>query len=310
MIEPFFFDPAELASLADRHRPAYLTAAPFPHVVLDGLIPEDVTALLVAEFPAPHQGSWLHYDSSQERKLESTDQSGMGAVTRQLLAELNSSTFVAFLERLTGIPSLIPDPHLEGGGQHQIERGGYLKIHADFNRHPRLDLERRLNLLLYLNRDWTDEYGGHLELWDGEMRHCVQRILPVFNRCVVFSTTPSSYHGHPDPLTCPDGITRRSLALYYYTAASPSEAGNGHHGTLFQARPGEETEAAGSRSTARIASRLLPPAAIELVGRLRDPVSRKVLARRLLPPAAVDRISAARRGRRRGGGWREGRPHH
>src|SRR5581483_6543461 len=114
---------------------------------------------------------------------------------------------------------LIPDPYFTGGGLHQIERGGYLKIHADFDRHEKLGLQRRLNVLVYLNRDWDESYGGALELWDRAMTHPVVRVLPVFNRCVVFSTTDQSYHGHPEPLTCPPDRRRRSLALYYYTAA-------------------------------------------------------------------------------------------
>jgi hypothetical protein len=117
-----------------------------------------------------------------------------------------------------------------------------LKVHADFNRHTRLQLDRRLNLLCYLNRDWREEYGGHLELWDREMKACVKRILPVFNRCVVFSTTDFSYHGHPDPLNCPKGWSRKSLALYYYTNGRPLDERSGQHSTLFQLRPGETVE--------------------------------------------------------------------
>lgn len=134
-----------------------------------------------------------------------------------MLYHLNSSTFLDFLSKITGIENLIADSYFEGGGMHQIRRGGKLKIHADFNRHPRYDLDRRLNALLYLNPDWQEEYGGNLELWDRHMTSCVVRIAPLFNRFVVFATTDFTYHGHPDPLTCPEDVTRKSLALYYYT---------------------------------------------------------------------------------------------
>ena len=151
---------------------------------------------------------------------------------RWLLYQLNSSVFVNFLEELTGVGGLIPDPHFEGGGLHQIERGGFLKIHADFNRHPKLNLDRRLNLLLYLNEDWKDDYGGHLELWDREVARCVKRIAPVFNRCVVFTTTDFSFHGHPEPLACPPAVTRKSLALYYYSNGRPARSRPVERGTL------------------------------------------------------------------------------
>ena len=164
----------------------------------------------------------------------------MGDQTRLLLYQLNGSVFLQFLEQLTGIDGLIPDPYFGGGGLHQIERGGYLKVHADFNWHPKLRLDRRLNLLLYLNKDWKEAYGGHLELWSRNMTRCVQRILPIFNRCVIFSTTDTSYHGHPDPLRCPPSITRKSLALYYYTNGRPEQEQSAPHDTLFQERPGEQ----------------------------------------------------------------------
>ena len=136
---------------------------------------------------------------------------------RQLIWELNSSTFIRTLEGLTGIENLIPDPSLRGGGLHQILPGGLLGIHADFTHHVKYDLERRVNLLLYLNKDWEDEYGGHLELWNRDASHCVKRIRPTAGRCIIFNTDADSYHGHPRPLTCPEGITRKSIAIYYYT---------------------------------------------------------------------------------------------
>ncbi|HKG22469.1 MAG TPA: 2OG-Fe(II) oxygenase [Blastocatellia bacterium] len=235
----FFIDPEKLSEVARRRRDDYREAAPFPHAVMDDLFPEDVLRSLVAEFPRPGDIDWVRFRNREEKKLATKDESQMGEATRMALYQLNSSAFVSFLEALTGIDGLIPDPHFWGGGLHQIERGGYLKVHADFNRHERLRLDRRLNLLLYLNEGWKEEYGGHLELWDREMKRCERRVLPVFNRCVVFSTTDYSFHGHPDPVTCPEGWTRKSLALYYYSNGRPSEELSGDHGTLFKQRPDE-----------------------------------------------------------------------
>jgi hypothetical protein len=281
--EGFQFDRQRLATVADSKREAYGSARPFPHAVIDYFLPEGVLDGVLAEFPSPREADWFAFDSPLERKLATKDDSTMGPATRHLLAELNSAPFVDFLEHLTGIEGLVPDPHFLGGGLHQIEPGGHLKVHADFNRHPRTGLERRLNVLLYLNRDWREEYGGALELWSRDMGTCEARILPLFNRCVVFSTTSTSFHGHPEPLTCPEGETRKSIALYYYSKDRPPEERAGEHNTLFQARPGEELEEPA------------PPAEQDESRPLRERL--KAGALRVAPPILVD--AWARRRRRR-----------
>src|SRR5262249_47407606 len=141
--------------------------------------------------------------------------------------------------RLTGISGLVADGELEGGGLHQITRGGYLKVHADFNYHPGTGFHRRLNLLLYLNRGWDEGWDGNLELWDRGMARCVKSVTPVLNRCVIFSTTDSANHGHPRPLSCPGETTRKSIALYYYTLTRPAEELSGSHSTLYKRRPSD-----------------------------------------------------------------------
>ncbi|HJQ70070.1 MAG TPA: 2OG-Fe(II) oxygenase [Blastocatellia bacterium] len=251
----FFLDPERLQQLARERRASYAEAVPFPHVVIDDLFSEEVLRELIQEFPRPGQIDWNKFNNREELKLASTRESQMGEMTRLFLYQLNSSVFIEFLETLTGIKGLVPDPHFWGGGLHQIERGGYLKIHADFNKHERLNLDRRLNLLLYLNEGWKEDYGGHLELWNRDMTKSVQRILPVFNRCVVFSTTDYSYHGHPDVLQCPAGETRKSLALYYYSNGRPAEELSGEHGTLFKKRPSERVKGLPGRIRERIIGR-------------------------------------------------------
>ena len=150
---------------------------------------------------------------------------------------------------------------------HQIEPGGKLAVHADFNRHPRNGIDRRLNALLYLNPDWRDEYGGHLQLWDRNMTKCEARIAPLFNRMVVFSTTDFSYHGHPDELTCPVGVTRKSLALYYYTNGRPKEEVSGEHSTLFRERPGEDLHDSWKARMKEVARDCLPPIVTRTISR-------------------------------------------
>src|SRR5208282_3669906 len=111
-----------------------------------------------------------------------------------------------------------------------------LGVHADFNKHGEFGLDRRLNLLLYLNKDWREEYGGHLQLWNRDMSRCEAKVAPIFNRVVVFGTTDFTYHGHPDPLQCPDDMTRKSLALYYFSNGRPAEEVTGEHSTIFRPR--------------------------------------------------------------------------
>jgi Rps23 Pro-64 3,4-dihydroxylase Tpa1-like proline 4-hydroxylase len=165
------------------------------------------------------------------------------------LQELNSAEFLKFLESLTGIEGLIGDPYYEGGGIHETKKGGFLKVHTDFNYHKKLKLDRRINLLLYLNSDWKEEYGGHLELWDTDMSSCRRKLLPVINRMVIFSTTDFSYHGHPEPLSCPDNRSRRSLAFYYYTNGRPGSEVQFDKSTKtnYQERPGEAFENKGKK---------------------------------------------------------------
>jgi Rps23 Pro-64 3,4-dihydroxylase Tpa1-like proline 4-hydroxylase len=271
MKSEFVLKPERLQELADAHRVDYAQAQPFPHIVIDDFLPTEILDQVVAEFPKPEEVDWKSFNNPAEKKLALKDESQMGFVSRSLLHELNSSIFVNFLESLTGIEGLIPDPHFWGGGLHQIKRGGYLKIHADFNLYSRLALDRRLNLLLYLNREWKEEYGGHFELWTKDMTRSEKRVLPVFNRCVIFSTTDFSYHGHPDPLNCPEGQTRKSLALYYYTNGRPSDEVSPLHTTLFQRRPDEGIGA----SVFSILTRLTPPILVEAQTYLRRVFARK-----------------------------------
>lgn len=234
---------------------AYGNAKPFPHIVIDDFLPVTALDAVLGEFPTPGAVDWRTYDNREEKKLASKNEVQMGDATRLLLYQLNSSVFLSFLENLTSIEGLLPDPHFWGGGLHQIQPGGYLKVHVDFNNYKRLNALRRLNLLIYLNKDWHEAYGGHLELWNSDMSACAQRILPIFNRCVIFNTTDTSYHGHPEPLTCPQDRTRKSLALYYYTS-SAAELDGELHGTLFRARPGEVVR---TDQTRRFLKRLTPP---------------------------------------------------
>jgi Rps23 Pro-64 3,4-dihydroxylase Tpa1-like proline 4-hydroxylase len=225
----------ELQELAERLAPAFASAQPFPHVVVDDILAKDTARQIIDDFPQPDP-RWQHFDDPNQLKFALRDEEAMPPSIRAVIQHFNSQVFVEFLETLTGIRGLIPDPHLLGGGLHQIPPGGTLKVHADFNKHRILQADRRLNVLLYLNEDWLEEYGGYLELWDRAMTAPVVRVAPVANRMVVFETSSDSYHGHPDVLAVPEGRYRRSLAWYYYT--TPTAEGGPAHNTLWAAGQG------------------------------------------------------------------------
>ena len=215
---------------------AYQSAQPFPHIVMDDFVSSDRLREIVDTFPDREGRNY--FDRAQERlKYQFDPNTVQSRQVRNLLAELNGEPFLAFLSEMTGIEGLISDPYYAGGGLHETLSGGHLSIHADFNLHSRMNVERRLNLLIYLNDDWPESYGGRLELWDKKMRAAATSILPVMGRAVVFNTTLQSFHGQPSPLTCPPDRSRRSIATYYYTAL-PAQVAPPKRTTTFQTRPG------------------------------------------------------------------------
>jgi Rps23 Pro-64 3,4-dihydroxylase Tpa1-like proline 4-hydroxylase len=229
---------ARLRHLAAEKAAEYRTNQPFPNIYFDDFLPSEVVNAALREFPQPHQLPWGEFSDRNQVKLAFDTAEKLPRTIRDILYFFNSPAMLEFLQELTGIRGLIPDPYFVGGGLHQIKPGGFLEVHADFNRHNKLQLDRRLNLLLYLNQDWKEEFGGHFELWKPDMTGPVRKILPVFNRCAIFSTTSTSYHGHPIPLTCPPDRTRKSIAIYYYSNGRPEEEVKSEHDTLFQRREG------------------------------------------------------------------------
>lgn len=259
-VNTFAFDKAFIDRGHERHD-EFVGNTPFPHIIIDDALRPEVLDAVLSEFPAPEHAPWEAFDKQTEVKLALNDTTLMGPATRNLLAQFNGQVFIEFLEALTGIEGLLPDPHYGGGGLHQIRPGGFLKVHADFNRHHRLNVDRRLNALLYLNKDWDESYGGALELWNRDMTSAEHRVLPSFNRLVVFATTDFAYHGHPEPLTCPPDRARRSMALYYYTNGRPDHEATRDHSTLFQRRPGEQFRPSRRDSL----KRWVPPAVADFI---------------------------------------------
>jgi hypothetical protein len=212
-----------LYAMADRRRGEFRTARPFPHIVIDDLLDPETYGQVRAAFPPPDSPIWKKPENAHTRgKLvtrrgESDLKERLySEAARRVFFELNCGLFLRFLDRLTGIPGLVGDPYFAEAGFHCSESGGFLDIHADFSHHDFLGLERRLNLLLYVNDGWKEEYGGALSLYDLDLRP-VRSVLPVANRCVLFETSETSYHGHPEPMRMPADVYRKSIALYYYS---------------------------------------------------------------------------------------------
>ena len=260
-------DYQRLETLASNNKANYANAHPFPHIVLDNVFNPAVLDSVLDEFTDDGDEQWQRFNNGNEIKLALNDELKFGPITRQLIHELNSGPFIRILQELTSIDCIVADPHLIGGGLHCIKPGGKLGVHADFNWNEQIRADRRLNILIYLNKDWKEEYGGHLELWDTSMTQCEKRVLPVFNRMVIFSTTSDSFHGHPDPLTCPESMRRRSLAMYYYTNGRPEEEKNDTHTTLFRARPGETIEDSEAMDAKAFMKLFVPPIFIHMLKR-------------------------------------------
>ncbi|MBO9622880.1 MAG: 2OG-Fe(II) oxygenase [Sphingomonas sp.] len=229
----------------------YANSAPFPHIVIDDHFDRSRVIRIAEEIQGTVADASAEF-YGQHRKGGTQDRSRMGSDTVALLEELNGPAFVAWLEWVTGIHGLIADHSMFGGGVHQVGRGGFLKIHTDFSWHEGLRLHRRVNVLLYLNPDWREEWGGHLELWPASMEGCAVRIAPLLGRMVVFSTTDESFHGHPEPLACPADVTRNSIALYYYTQCQGRSRSTL---TNYRPRPGERFS--GARRLLHKAKRVL-----------------------------------------------------
>ena len=195
---------------------------PFYHHIIDNFLDTQRAKAVSQEFPDYHSNVWYCYNNPLENKKTCNNWYNFGPETYKLLCYLNSTEFVSYLQKVTGISKLYPDIGLHGGGLHIHGTEGKLNVHLDYSIHPKLHLQRKLNLILYLTEGWDFSWGGGLELWSHDKKNNrpqekVVTIENVFNRSILFDTTQNSWHGFPDPIKCPEKVYRKSLAVYYLT---------------------------------------------------------------------------------------------
>lgn len=253
--ENLYIPYAEAKTIGAKLASSYQGKSPYDYGCFDNFLPEEVVKRVREE--ALQLGSKDPENDSGNEKLKTSFKPDiMPTYSRAVFHALSSRAFIQFLEQMSGIKGLIPDPYYMGGGIHRSETGGFLSIHADFDHHSIMDLERRMNVLIYLNPDWKEEYGGAFEIWTDDMSKKVDSFAPVMNRMCCFSTGRDTMHGNPEPVNHPDGDPRLSIALYYYTATWAE--GRTSQSTVFKQRPGSE-DAKSNEAMMRVVRDIVPP---------------------------------------------------
>ncbi len=226
-------------SLIDRQneiKSDYQSKKPFRYTMFENFFHDDKAEIVLQNYPDIKDGKWdgtTYLDQKNKFQKTKFDEN---SVLDRIFKELNSPEFLKWLQEVTEVEdTLIGDSELFGGGLHQSINGAYLNVHVDYNIHPNTKYHRRLNVLVYMNKDWKDEYEGHLELWDlsNNQKNLLAKYAPSFNRCVIFETNEVSFHGHPKPLKTPVDVNRKSIATYYYTKTRPADEIVGDHNTLY-----------------------------------------------------------------------------
>lgn len=267
-------DPKDLTLTAEQateigksYAEKYQSGQPYHHICIDDFLPMEVVEQVRADLESLPDAQ-RSFDAAEEKKKSQYNPDMLPRYSRNLFQTFNSLPFIRFLEEMTGISGLIPDPYFTGAGIHKTLNGGYLNIHADFNVHKKMKLERRLNILMYLNPPWKKEWGGSFEVWDKEMKNQVAAFAPTENRMCCFSTGSDTWHGNPEPVNHPDGLPRLSIALYYYTATW--DESRVEHSTIFKPRPGTLDHSEARAKRRQVLKEVLPPAVYrKVVGPMR-----------------------------------------
>jgi 2OG-Fe(II) oxygenase superfamily len=247
-------------------RSNYRAARPFSHLVIDDLFSQDLLDSVALEMLQLGPAKWEHHDHDQLSQLTLLSAADLGDAGSRLVAFLHSAKFLYFLSEVTGIWELFPDPYLQGAAYHCIPRGGKFDVHVDRNTAYSTALVRRLSLLIYLNKDWKQEYGGQLELWskDGKQREVI--IEPTFNRTTLFEITDENYHGVPSVVRCPEGQSRNCFVVYYHTVELAGSKSVVPHTSIYAASPYRQ-----GSSIRRLTKDLTPPLVLRAFRKLHTP---------------------------------------
>lgn len=225
-------DIEKLRSNLDSYKNEWNSKKPFRYFYVDDFLVPNWAEKVLAEYPKPDVNWENTTYINQKNKFQKT-KFEKDSIFNIVFEEMNHPEFLALISEMTGINNLIPDHDLFGGGLHQSVKGAFLDVHIDYNIHPETKLHRRLNILVYMNKDWEDQFEGHLELWDMDKKERLEKIAPLFNRMAMFETNEISWHGHPHKLNTPDGVSRKSIAAYYYTKEREDIKSVDGHNTIY-----------------------------------------------------------------------------
>ncbi len=229
------FDKKNYARLAFNSKKKYKQNKPFPHIYFDNFLPKDVAITLSKEYPKIKDvdHNWKTHKNNNVIRYFLEDSSLYKNNLKLFSMIISSRNFLLFLETLTGIDSIIPDPFFIGGGAMATSKGGFLNVHADFNYHHKLQSWRRINVLFYLTPKWKKNWGGNLEFWSKDKKKKIREIEPMFNRVVIFNTTSKSFHGQPKPLSCPTNVSRNVFSAFYYSSVKDKDSLSEPHFTRY-----------------------------------------------------------------------------
>ena len=232
------FDNRKYAKIALQNKNKYIKNAPFPHICFDNFLPKKFALTLSKEYPKIKDvnHNWKTHKNNNVIRYFLEDSSLYNKNLKIFSMMISSRNFLLFLESLTGIESIIPDPFFIGGGAMTASKGGFLNVHADFNYHHKLQSWRRINVLFYLTPNWKKKWGGNLEFWSKNKKKRIKEIEPLFNRVVIFNTTSKSFHGQPKPLDCPKNISRNVFSAFYYSNIKDKDSLSEPHFTRYSIR--------------------------------------------------------------------------
>lgn len=216
----------------DTLRDTFLNEQPIPLIVLDNFLPIETAANLESELDSISNTEWKRF-TRRDSYMEEYNQLFKLPVASNLVNQIHSSNVIKLLENLTDIPGIIPDPHLIGAGYSRSYRNNSLKVHTDFNWNESIRAHRALSLIVYLNSQWEDSWGGNLDFYDKSNQVVVKSISPLFNRAIIWKYNHLGFHGYPQPLQCPDNTYRKTIRLFFYVTNSEYNLIDPPHRSLY-----------------------------------------------------------------------------